>query len=191
MCFVIYQEQKKWWENVIFTIRVLSRLTAVLTWAASLGWTSAVTCCNMYREYHVPVVFGFFTSYVHRFCSPHHSNSLSFEMQPDWILVLCGWQFLLIFVVFRLTCNSSIMRILPLPPCGLYSIRAQHGYGHDRPCKVVLLTLVTRRRVTDLYLSWGVNIEHVRTAYHKTCGTEYQQPYRGYAIHKHPISIGT
>ena len=55
----IYQEQKKWWENVIFTIRVLSRLTAVLTWAASLGWTSAVTCCNIYREYHVPVVFEF------------------------------------------------------------------------------------------------------------------------------------
>ena len=56
----IYQEQKKWWENVIFTIRVLSRLTAVLTWAARLGWTSAVTCCNFYREYHqVPVVFEF------------------------------------------------------------------------------------------------------------------------------------
>ena len=23
----------------------------------SLGWTSAVTCCNIYREYHAPVVF--------------------------------------------------------------------------------------------------------------------------------------
>ena len=55
----IYQEQKKLWENMIFTIRVLSRLTAVLTWAASLGWTSAVTCCNIYRECHVPVVCEF------------------------------------------------------------------------------------------------------------------------------------
>ena len=54
MCFVIYQEQnKKWWENVIFTKRVLSRLTAPLTWAASLGWTSAVTCYNIHREYYV------------------------------------------------------------------------------------------------------------------------------------------
>ena len=52
MCFVIYQGQKKWWENGIFTILVLSRLTTLLTWAASLGWTSAVTCCNIYREYH-------------------------------------------------------------------------------------------------------------------------------------------
>ena len=55
MCFVMYQEQNKWWENVIFTIHVLSILTALLTWAASLGWTSAVTCCNIYREYHVSV----------------------------------------------------------------------------------------------------------------------------------------
>ena len=38
--------------------------------------------------------------------------------------------------------------------------------------------LVTPRGVTDLYLSWGINIEHARMAYHKTCGTEYQQPYR-------------
>ena len=34
--------------------------------------------------------------------------------------------------------------------------------------------------ITDLYLSWGINlnVEHARTAYHKTCGTENQQPYR-------------
>ena len=64
------------------------------------------------------------------------------------------------------------------PPCGLYRICAQNGYGQHRPCKIVLLTLVTPRGVTDLYLSWGINIEHARTAYHKTCGTEYQQPYR-------------
>ena len=42
ICLVIYQEQNKWWDNMIFTIRVLSRLTALLTWAASLGWTFAV-----------------------------------------------------------------------------------------------------------------------------------------------------
>ena len=30
---------------------VLSRLTALLTWAPSLGWTSALTCCNSHREY--------------------------------------------------------------------------------------------------------------------------------------------
>ena len=35
------------------------------------------------------------------------------------------------------------MHILPLPPCGLHSIRAQNGYGQHRPSKIVLLTLVT------------------------------------------------
>ena len=69
------------------------------------------------------------------------------------------------------------MHILPLPPCGLYSIRAQNGYGQHRPCKIVLLTLMVPRGVTDLYHSWRINIEHARTAYHETCGTEYQQPY--------------
>ena len=48
----------------------------------------------------------------------------------------------------------------------------------NRPCKCVLLTLVTPRGVTDLYPSRGMNKEHARTAQHKTCGTEYQQPYR-------------
>ena len=60
-----------------------------------------------------------------------------------------------------------------LPPCGFYSDRAQNGYGQHGPCKIVLLTLATPRGVTDLYLSCGINIEHARTAYHKTCGTEY------------------
>ena len=45
------------------------------------------------------------------------------------------------------------MPILPLPPCGLYRIRAQNGYGQHRPGKIVLLTLVAPRGVTDLYLS--------------------------------------
>ena len=44
------------------------------------------------------------------------------------------------------------MHTLPLPPRGLYSIRAQNGYGQHRPCKIVLLTLATPRGVTDLYL---------------------------------------
>ena len=70
------------------------------------------------------------------------------------------------------------MHILPLPLCGLYSICAQNGYGQHRPCKIVLLTLVTPRGVTYQNLSWGINIEHARTAHHKTCGTEHQQPYR-------------
>ena len=46
---------------------------------------------------------------------------------------------------------NNIMHILPLPPCGLYSIRAQNGYGQHRPCKIVLLTLVASRGVTGLY----------------------------------------
>ena len=70
------------------------------------------------------------------------------------------------------------MHILPLPLCGLHSIRAQNGYGQHRPCKIVLLTLATPRGVTDLHISSGISIEHARTSYHETCGTEYQQPYR-------------
>ena len=136
---------------MIFTIHVLSTLTALLTRAASLGGTSAVTCCNIHMEYHAPVVFT--SSYVHRFCSSHHSNCLSYEMQSIPIIVLYGWHFLLNFVLFCLTCNSNIMHILPLPPCGLCSIRAQNGYGQHCPCKIVLLTLVAPRGVTDLYLS--------------------------------------
>ena len=39
-------------------------------------------------------------------------------------------------------------------------------------CKIVLLTLPSNTQGdTDLYLSSGINIEHARTAYHKTCGT--------------------
>ena len=79
-------------------------------------------------------------------------------------------------VLLCLTCNN-IMHILPLPLCGLYSICVHNGYGQHRPCKFVLLALVAPRGVTDLYLSW-IHIEHARTAYHETCGTEYQQQYR-------------
>ena len=86
--------------------------------------------------------------------------------------------FFLNFVLFCWTCNN-IMHILPLPLCGLYSsIHAQSGYGQHCPCKIVLLTLVASRGFTDLYLSWGIHIEHARTAYHETCWIEYQQPYR-------------
>ena len=38
----------------------------------------------------------------------------------------------------------------------------------NRPCKVVLLTLVASRGVTDLFPSRGMDVEHARTAYH-TC----------------------
>ena len=80
-------------------------------------------------------------------------------------------------VVFWLTCNSSIMRILPLFPCGLYSIRAQNGYGHHRPCKIVLLTLVTLR--SHRPISFMRNKYRTRAnGLPKTCGTECQQPYR-------------
>ena len=45
----------------------------------------------------------------------------------------------------------------------------------------VLIRIVRTNRFGD-YLSRGINIpvEHARTAYRKTCRTEYQQPYRTY-----------
>ena len=115
MCFVMYYQgqNKKWWENVIFTIRVLSRLTALLTWAASLGWTSAVTCCNIYREYHAPIVFA--ESYVHRFCSSHHSIVFHMKRNHIQFSYYMDGTFFINFDLFCLTCNN-IMHIYLIPP---------------------------------------------------------------------------
>ena len=68
-------------------------IKTISSWAASLGWTSAVTCCNLYRGYHVPVVLGVFHHIRHRFCSPHHSNSISYEMQPDPVILFVDASF--------------------------------------------------------------------------------------------------
>ena len=51
MWFVIYYqafEQKKCWENVVFTIHVLSRLTVLLTWAASKPRLDV--CCDLLQH---------------------------------------------------------------------------------------------------------------------------------------------
>ena len=81
--------------------------------------------------------------------------------------------------IFCLRCltRNNIMHILPLPLCGLYSIRAQNGCGQHRPCKIILLTLVAPSP-TYVFHEEYIYIEHARTAYHETCGTEYQQPFR-------------
>ena len=59
LCHILSRAEEVMRECDIHHTHVLSRLASVLTWAASLGWTSAVTCCNIYREYQVPVVFEF------------------------------------------------------------------------------------------------------------------------------------
>ena len=43
--------------DIHHTRSIKTIITALITWAASLGWASAVTFCNIYREYHAPVVF--------------------------------------------------------------------------------------------------------------------------------------
>ena len=114
------------------------------------------------------------------FCSSHHSNCFIWNLTRSNSRII--WvKFLLHSVRFCLICNN-IMHILPLPLCGLYSVREQNGRGPHHPCKIILLTLVTNQGsdrpisfMRNIYL-WS--IEHARTAYHKTCGTEYQQPYR-------------
>ena len=73
MCFVIYLLSRAGEEVMRAYIHVLSRLTALLTWATSPGWTSAETCCNVYKEYHASVVFTL--SYVRQFCSSHHHSN--------------------------------------------------------------------------------------------------------------------
>ena len=74
---------------------------------------------------------------------------------------------------------NNIMHILPLPPCGLYSIRAQNGYGQHRLESRPVDPSDTQgsHRPITLSLNDMMN-KHARTAYHETCGTEYQQPYR-------------
>ena len=84
-----------------------------------------------------------------------------YEIQPYPSLELYGWHVLLNFVVFYSTCNN-IMHIIPLPPCALYSICTQNGYGQHRPCKIVLLTLAAPRGVTDLYVSITRNTQKTR-----------------------------
>ena len=71
-CFVIYcQEQKKKpWYNELFSIHALSRQTALLTLAGSLGWISTATCCGIYKDYHKPVIFTL--PYVYWLCAFHH-----------------------------------------------------------------------------------------------------------------------
>ena len=97
-----YEEQKKWWENVIFNIRVLSRLTEVLTWAASLGWTSAVTYCYIYREYHVPVGFEFWYPRIRT--STLLASSL--EQSFRWNATKFNWRIMWMTVIGNFCCFS-------------------------------------------------------------------------------------
>ena len=69
------------------------------------------------------------------------------------------------------------MHILPLPLCGLFSIRAQNDYGQYRPYNRPVDPGSTQGS-HRLYLSWGIHIEHAQTAYYETCGTQCQQSYR-------------
>ena len=56
-----------------------TRSVRTLTWVASLDSTSAVTWCNIYRDYHVPTsIFYVILSYGNRVCSYVPSLKLSF-----------------------------------------------------------------------------------------------------------------
>ena len=149
-------------------------------------------CCDLLQHlrgvYHVLVyIFGFtWLSYERWFCSSHHSNCLPYEMSTDLNLVLCGWQFLLNFVCFCLTCSNIMHSYLSLyagyiVPCAEWLCTA-------RPCEIVLLTLVAPRGVTDLYLPLGINIERAN-GLPKTRGTEYQQRYCRFNSNTIPVYI--
>ena len=112
MCFVIYREQKKCWENLIFTIRVLSRLTALLTWAASLGWT----CCDLLQHVQgVPRTCSFYVIVIRisNFARPI-TQQIGLHMKCNQIQFsyYMDGSFSLDFVVLFLTCNN-LMNILP------------------------------------------------------------------------------
>ena len=59
------------------------------------------------------------------------------------------------------------------------------SYGQHRPRKIVLFTPGTSSTQGSHRPAWYIfheenipGIEHARTVYHETCGTEYQKPYR-------------
>ena len=82
------------------------------------------------------------------------------------------------------------MHILPFSPCGLYSIRAQNGCGQHRPCKIVLLTLVTPKGVTDLYLPRGIIIKKRERSTIKIVELIINNHVVD-VVHEHHVSIGT
>ena len=85
--------------------------------------------------------------------------------------------------------NASKLRIAA---CGMkFYLRLQHISSHHLHHDVLWTDFVLFSEPVDpgstqgshwprlySYLSWGMHIEHPRTAYHETCWTEYQQPYR-------------
>ena len=113
LCHIYQGQNKKWWENVIFTIHVLSRLTALLSWAASLGWTSAVTCCNIYR---VPRTYS-----IHKIIRTSILLVPSLNLSFTWNVTRSNSRtilmvlFLINFLLFCLTWNN-IMHMYLIPP---------------------------------------------------------------------------
>ena len=88
-----------------------------------------------------------------------------------------------------LTFNNIIMHILPLPPCGLSSIRAQNVFWQHRPCKIVLFDPGGTQGSHRPGISFMRNKYRTRAnGLHETCGTEYQQTYRiVYVLHNHHL----
>ena len=70
-------------------------------------------------------------------------------MEPDPILVLDGWQFLLNFVLFCLTCNSNIIIHILLIHAGYIVSVRRMVMGNI----VLVIVGSTPRGVTDLYIS--------------------------------------
>ena len=139
-------------ERMWYSPYTLSRLTALLTWAAS----GLDVCCDLLlqRLQGVPRTCSFYIIILVR-TSILLVPSLKLIAFHVWNVTrsksrhhIGGIFFCSLMFYSVLTRNS--MHTLPLPLCGLYSIRVQNGCGQHRPCKIVLLTLVAPRGVTDL-----------------------------------------
>ena len=94
-------------------------------------------------------------------------------------------------VVFYLLINLPWINVtLYCPLCGSYGIVCRTVMDQDRPCKVVLLTLlVVSMGVTEGESSRTINVEQARTAYHTNCTTEHQLLHQARPKHHVPCEI--
>ena len=93
-----------------------------------------------YREYHAPVVFTLL-SCVHRFCSSHHSNGLSYATPPPRIITIyCIYKELRIRSgCRRRTCSGKGCRGCGVEKSGdiISAVSSCRGCKSQRQCQVV------------------------------------------------------
>ena len=132
------------------------------------GLDLAVTCCNIYREYHVPVFFVFTLSYERWFCSYVPSLKFSFIWNVTrltsrifnvddsfWLILLDSVQHVAISCISHPSLISGYIVSVGRMVMDRIVLVKSSCWPWQHPGE------------SPTYLSRGTNIEHARTAYHK------------------------